>query len=77
MKIIKVVIENDHKVVDPVLNRPTLPDSSDDKILECALAGQCDIILTFNKRDFPESVIDQFRIITLTPGEFVKQGGLE
>lgn len=77
MKIIKVLIQNGHLVTDPVLNRPTLPDNTDDKILECALAGQCNCILTFNKRDFPLNIIKQYDISVLTPGEYIKIGGLE
>jgi len=48
----------------------------DDKILACAIAGQCNIILTFNIKDFPKNIIDYLNLIAMTPGEFIKSGGL-
>ena len=36
----------------PLQVRPVLIDPSDDKILECAISGNCTHIITFNKRDF-------------------------
>ena len=32
--------------------RPFLPDPSDDMVLEVAVAGECDAVVTFNKQDF-------------------------
>ncbi len=32
--------------------RPLLPDPEDDMVLEAAVNGQCDRIVTFNSRDF-------------------------
>ena len=49
---------------------------SDDKILACAIAGQCNIILTFNIKDFPKNIIDHLNLIAMKPGEFIKSGGL-
>jgi len=54
-----------------------LPDNSDDKILECAIAGRCNTIVTFNTRDFPKNILDQYNLLTITPGEFIKSGGLK
>ena len=54
--------------------RPILRDPKDDMILEVAVAGQCDHIVTFNKRDFLGS--ERFGITLLTPQEvLVKIGG--
>jgi predicted nucleic acid-binding protein len=33
---------------------PTLPDPADDKFLACAQAANADVIVTGNRRDFPE-----------------------
>ena len=77
LAIIKVFVENGHQIYEPVLNRPTLSDTSDDKILECAIAGQCDVITAFNKRDFPVDILKQFHLQALTPGEVIRHGGIK
>ena len=45
-------------VAEPVrlsfLWRPTLPDPDDDMVLETAMNGQADYLVTFNQRDFDE-----------------------
>jgi putative PIN family toxin of toxin-antitoxin system len=51
--------------------RPRLQDTSDDKILECAISGLCSHIITFNKRQFPASVVQVYGIKAVTPGEFL------
>jgi len=48
--------------------RPVATDPDDDLVLEAAIASQSDFIVTFNKRDFPEST--RFGIFCLTPKEF-------
>lgn len=50
--------------------RPTLPDPSDDFVLEVAAHGQCDAIVTFNVRDFAGS--ERFRIRAMTPQQFLR-----
>jgi putative PIN family toxin of toxin-antitoxin system len=55
--------------------RPCLRDPKDDMVLEAAVAGSCEVIVTFNKRDFAGAF--QFGIKILTPKEFLgKIGGL-
>ena len=54
LRIVKAFIQNGIQIQRPFLNRPELPDNSDDKILECAIAGQCNTIITFNVRDLPK-----------------------
>ncbi len=77
LKIVNALIQNGIQIQRPILNRPTLPDNSDDKILECAIAGQCNTIITFNRRDFPSKILDQYNVLAMTPGEFIKSGGLK
>lgn len=49
--------------------RPVASDPDDDLILEGAIASRSDFIVTFNKRDFPDS--QRFGIRCLTPKEFL------
>jgi predicted nucleic acid-binding protein len=61
-------------VVEPVrlayLWRPTLPDADDDMVLEAAVNGRADGIVTFNLRDFVPA--EQFGIEVMSPGETVQ-----
>lgn len=63
-------------VVEPIrisyLWRPLLPDAGDDLVLETAVNGRADAIVTFNRRDF-EPVAARFGIEILTPGEAVRR----
>jgi predicted nucleic acid-binding protein len=52
-----------------LLWRPVASDPDDDLVLEAAIASHSDFIVTFNKRDFPES--RRFGIRCLTPKEFL------
>jgi putative PIN family toxin of toxin-antitoxin system len=55
--------------------RPCLRDPKDDMVLEAAVAGSCEAIVTFNKKDFAGAF--QFGIKILTPKEFLEKiGGL-
>ncbi|HEX5387666.1 MAG TPA: PIN domain-containing protein [Gemmatimonadales bacterium] len=45
--------------------RPVLPDAHDDLVLEAAVNGECDAIVTFNTRDFRGA--DRFGLAVLTP----------
>jgi putative PIN family toxin of toxin-antitoxin system len=51
--------------------RPHLPDPDDDLILELAVSGRADAIITFNQRDFVGS--DQFGIRVISPRELIKE----
>jgi predicted nucleic acid-binding protein len=61
-------------VVEPVrlayLWRPILPDADDDMVLEAAVNGGADAIVTFNLRDF-ELPAKQFGIAIMPPGDAV------
>lgn len=54
--------------------RPFLPDAHDDHVLECAVNGRAEVLLTFNKRHF-SAVQPQFSVAVLTPGEFLRTFG--
>ena len=55
--------------------RPVLPDPSDDLVLEVAVHGQCDRIVTFNARDFVGS--ERFGIRVETPAAFLRSLGVK
>jgi predicted nucleic acid-binding protein len=63
-------------VAEPVtlayLWRPTSLDADDDMVLEAAVNGRADGIVTFNLRDLRPSV-KQFGIAVLSPGEAMKR----
>ena len=54
--------------------RPFLPDSSDDLVLEVAVAGGCDAIITYNKRHFKN--VEKFGLRILDPKEFLAEIGV-
>jgi putative PIN family toxin of toxin-antitoxin system len=49
--------------------RPVAADPDDDLVMEAAIASHSDFVVTFNKRDFPES--GRFGIECITPREFL------
>jgi putative PIN family toxin of toxin-antitoxin system len=51
--------------------RPRLPDVKDDMVLEAAVNGQCDAIVTWNVRDF--SAASEFGVAVLNPATFLDQ----
>jgi predicted nucleic acid-binding protein len=53
--------------------RPFLKDLKDDMILELAVSGQCEVIITYNKKDFVG--VDQFGLQVMTPKEFLETIG--
>ena len=63
-------------VVVPVevfyLWRPQLKDANDDMVLEAAVSGQADVVLTFNIRDFLPSA-EKFNLKVMTPSDFLKE----
>jgi predicted nucleic acid-binding protein len=48
-----------------------MPDADDRHVLAAAIAGHADAIVTWNERDFPAGLLDQFGIEVQTPDEFV------
>ena len=49
--------------------RPFLPDPRDDMVLEVGVEASCEVIVTFNLRDFVG--VEQFGLRALTPGQFL------
>ena len=54
--------------------RPFLTDPSDDLVLEVAVAGGCDAIITYNKRHFKN--VQKFGLRILDPKEFLIEIGV-
>ena len=52
--------------------RPQLRDPSDELVLEAAVNGQADTIVTFNKRDFGNAPTT-FGVALLTPAEAIRR----
>ena len=52
--------------------RPQLSDPNDDMVLETAVNGNADAIITFNQRDF-EGISPSFRCAVLLPGTALQQ----
>ena len=63
-------------IAEPVtlnfLWRPVLPDGDDDMVLEAAVNGRADGIVTFNRRDFGPAT-DQFGIALWALGDLVRR----
>jgi predicted nucleic acid-binding protein len=63
-------------VVEPVrisyLWRPMLPDAGDDLVLETAVNGRADVVVTFNRLDF-EPAAARFGVEILAPGDAVRR----
>jgi len=66
-------VANQHKI--HYLWRPVLPDPKDDMVLEIAVAGQCEYIVTHNVKDFRG--VEQFGIKIATPQMFLLMLGEE
>ncbi|MEM8535419.1 MAG: PIN domain-containing protein [Chloroflexota bacterium] len=49
-----------------------LPDPDDRHVLAAAIVGRADVIVTYNLRDFPETVLGQYNIEAQHPDEFVR-----
>lgn len=52
--------------------RPQLRDPADEMVLETAINGQADGLVTFNKRDF-SNALTRFRIALLSPHEALRR----
>ena len=52
--------------------RPQLSDANDEMVLEAAVNGQADALITHNVRDFAKGA-EKFRLRVLRPGAFLKE----
>jgi predicted nucleic acid-binding protein len=57
---------------EPLVPTLELPDPGDRHVLAAAILGRCDVIVTRNQRDFPESALSPFGIETQDPDEFLR-----
>ncbi len=73
--IISDIVAISHQTKLHFLWRPFLKDSFDDKVLETAVNGGAEAIVTFNTKDFV-GVKKMFNIDILTPSELLKIEGL-
>lgn len=48
-----------------------LPDPDDRHVLAAAITGRCDVIVTFNHKDFPQTILQTFGIETQDPDSFL------
>ena len=65
-------VGNPHEIF--YLWRPFLKDPKDDMVLELAVAGNCDYIVTYNLKDFV-GIDTQFGISAVTPDQFLQRIG--
>ncbi len=54
-----------------MINSLQLPDPNDRHVLAAAIQGRVDAIVTFNLKDFPQSILDTHGIESLHPNEFI------
>jgi len=52
--------------------RPQSRDPNDETVLEAAINGQADVLVTYNVKDFAEAG-ERFRISVLRPGDLLKK----
>ena len=73
---VEVLLDAMATVVEPIrisyLWRPILPDAGDDLVLETAVNGRADVVVTFSRRDF-EPAAARFGVEILAPGEAVRR----
>ncbi|HEY6253337.1 MAG TPA: putative toxin-antitoxin system toxin component, PIN family [Candidatus Angelobacter sp.] len=65
-------IEEISEIVSPESRLTVSPDEEDNRLLECALAGKADVLVTGNQKHFPER-LDKTRI--LSPRAFLTELG--
>ncbi len=51
--------------------RPLLPDPRDAHVVAAAIHGGADAILTFNIKDFPETVLSRWDLVVLHPDDYL------
>lgn len=56
---------------ETIVETLNLPDPNDRHVLAAAIVGRCDVIVTRNLKDFPEHVLDYYKIEAQDPDEFL------
>ncbi|OKH31987.1 hypothetical protein NIES2101_41095 [Calothrix sp. HK-06] len=51
----------------------TLPDVDDRHVVAAAITGNCDVIVTFNLKDFPDAALTAYGLIAVHPDNFILQ----
>jgi putative PIN family toxin of toxin-antitoxin system len=73
---LEVLLDAVALVVEPIrisyLWRPILADPGDDLVLETAVNGRADVVVTFNRRDF-EPAVRRFGFEVITPADAVRR----
>jgi putative PIN family toxin of toxin-antitoxin system len=73
---VQTVLDALATVIEPVrlafLWRPVLPDVDDDMVLETAVNGQADMLVTVNRRDF-EPAVGMFTVQIVSPAEALRR----
>jgi len=73
---VEVLLDAIALVIEPIrisyLWRPMLSDPGDDLVLETAVNGRADVVVTFNRRDF-EPASGQFGLEVVTPADAVRR----
>jgi len=62
------IVEGHHCLIDGL----ALPDPNDRHVLAAAIHSGADAIVTFNLRDFPPAVMEQFNLEVLHPDDFIQ-----
>jgi predicted nucleic acid-binding protein len=73
---VEVLLDAIAVVAEPIrisyLWRPVLPDPADDLVLETAVNGHADVVVTFNRRDFGPGAA-RFGLEILAPADAVRR----
>lgn len=48
---------------------PQLPDPDDQHVLAAAISGECDMLVTFNERDFPGEAVEPADLLAASPDD--------
>lgn len=55
----------------PLINSIELPDPGDRHIVATAIHTRAEVIITFNLKDFPDSILSQYNLKAIHPGDFI------
>lgn len=55
----------------PIVEGLKLPDPDDRHVLAAAIRARAEIIVTFNYKDFPQAILDEYDIFTEHPDDFI------